>query len=70
MSEFYRPRRAYEFDEDTKRIIGRFHFIIGGEMVDGTKCWYKCNKQGEILGDEWYSMTRVAGKMIAIMEGK
>ena len=65
----YKPRRAYEYDVDTKQIIGRFLFIIGGEMADGMKCWYKCDESGEILGDEWYSMTRKNGKMIAILEG-
>ena len=71
-SDFYRPRRAYEFDCDTKQIVGRFLFIIAGEMSDGTKCWYKCDKDGEIIeetANEWYSMTRKAGRMIAILEG-
>lgn len=71
-SEFYRPRRAYEFDCDTKQIVGRFFFIIAGEMSDGTKCWFKCDKDGEIIeetANEWYSMTRKAGRLIAILEG-
>ena len=71
-SDFYRPRRAYEFDCDTKQIVGRFYFIIAGEMSDGTKCWYKCDKDGEIIeetANEWYSMTRKAGRLIAILEG-
>ena len=71
-SDFYRPRRAYEFDCDTKQIVGRFLFIIAGEMSDGTKCWYKCDKDGEIIeetANEWYSMTRKAGRMIAILDG-
>ena len=71
-SDFYRPRRAYEFDCDTKQIVGRFFFIIAGEMSDGTKCWYKCDENGEIIeetANEWYSMTRKAGRLIAILEG-
>lgn len=70
MADTYKARRAYEFDTDTKEIIGRFHFIIGGQMADGTNCWYKCNEDGEIIGDEWYTVTRCAGKMIAICEGR
>lgn len=66
----HKPRRAYEFDIDTKQIIGRFHFIIGGEMADGTKCWYKCDENGEIISDCWYSITRMCGRMIAILEGE
>lgn len=69
MVKFYKPRRAYEYDTDTKQIVGRFFFIIAGEMADGTKCWWKCNEAGETIGDEWYSMTRAGGKMIAILEG-
>lgn len=69
-SEFYRPRQAYEFDVDTRQIVGRFKFIIGGEMADGTKCWYKCDDNGDILGDEFYFMTRKAGHLIAILEGE
>ena len=71
-SDFYRPRRAYEYDVDKHEIVGRFHFIIAGEMADGTKCWYKCDKDGEIIeetANEWYSMTRKAGRLIAILEG-
>lgn len=71
-SDFYRPRRAYEFDVDKREIVGRFFFIIAGEMSDGTKCWYKCDKDGEIIeetANEWYSMTRKAGHLIAILEG-
>lgn len=71
-SDFYRPRRAYEYDCDKKEIVGRFLYIIAGEMSDGTKCWYKCDKDGEIIeetANEWYSMTRKAGRMIAILEG-
>lgn len=68
-SDFYRPRRAYEFDCDTKQIVGRFLFIIGGEMADGTKCWFKCDEEGNILGDEFYFVHRIAGHMIAILEG-
>ena len=48
-SDFYRPRRAYEYDVDKHEIVGRFHFIIAGEMADGTKCWFKCDKDGEII---------------------
>ena len=38
-------------------------------MSDGTKCWYKCDEEGNIENYDWYSMTRVSGKMIAILEG-
>lgn len=68
MTQFYRPMRAYEFDTDKQEIVGRFKFIIGGEMADGTKCWYKCDDEGEIIGTAWYSMTRIAGRMIALLE--
>lgn len=71
-SDFYRPRRAYEFDCDTKQIVGRFFFIIAGEMSDGTKCWFKCDENGDIIeetANEWYSVHRIAGRMIAILEG-
>ena len=66
----YKPRRAYEFDTDSREIIGRFLFIIGGEMADGTKCWYKCDKDGNIISDSWYSISRICGRMIAILEGE
>ena len=68
MSDFYRPRQAYEYDTDTQQIIGRFFFIIGGEMSDGTKCWYKCDIVGRHISEAWYSMHRIAGKMIAVLE--
>lgn len=68
MSDFYKPRRAYEFDIDNKVIVGRFFFIIGGEMADGTKCWYKCDEEGNYISEGWYTMSRVAGKMVAILE--
>ena len=68
MTQFYRPMRAYEYDLDKQEIVGRFRFIIGGEMADGTKCWYKCDENGEITGEAWYSMTRIAGRMIALLE--
>lgn len=71
MSEFYKPRRAYEYDWENKVMVGRFFFIIGGEMADGTKCWYKCDQEGNIENyDRWYSMTRMAGKMIALLEAE
>lgn len=70
MSDTYRPMRAYEFDTDKKEIVGRFHFIIGGEMADGMKCWYRCDAEGNITDEQkWYSMSRMCGKMIAILEG-
>lgn len=70
MADIYKARRAYEFDTDSEQIVGRFYFIVGGEMADGTKCWYKCDKDGNIEdSDTWYSMTRLAGRMIAICEG-
>lgn len=68
MSEFYKPRQAYEYDEIKQEITGRFLYIIGGEMSDGTKCWYKCNKDGEHISEGWYSIHRIAGHMIAILE--
>lgn len=68
MTQFYRPMRAYEYDPDKQEIVGRFKFIIGGEMADGTKCWYKCDDDGEIIDEAWYSMARIAGRMIAILE--
>lgn len=64
----YKPMRAYEFDTDTKEIVGRFLFRIGGEMSDGTKCWYKVDEDGELIEGKWYSMTRRCGHMIAILE--
>lgn len=69
-SAFYKPMRAYEYDVDVypHKIVGRYKFIIGGEMADGTKCWYKCDDDGEIIGTAWYSMTRRDGKMLAILE--
>ena len=70
MSDCYKPRRAYELDIDNEKVVGRFKFIIGGEMSDGTKCWYKCDDDGNIINyDKWYSFTRIAGKTIAILEG-
>lgn len=73
MSEFYKPRRAYEYNWQNKIMVGRFFFIIGGEMADGTKCWYKCDKEGNYLEEgtgRWYSMTRINGKMIALLEAE
>ena len=70
-SDFYKPMRAYEFDFDKMEYVGRFKFIIGGEMADGMKCWYKCDDNGEIIDwSRWYSMTRKCGKMIAILEAE
>lgn len=66
MGSTYKARQAYEYDFDTKQIAGRFYFIIGGEMADGTKCWFKCDKDGEIENnDTWYIMQRTCGHMIA-----
>lgn len=72
MSEFYKPRRAYLFDTDKREIVGRYHFIIAGEMADGTKCWYRCDENGDIIeetANEFYFMTRKGGRLIAILEG-
>lgn len=68
-SDFYRPMRAYEFDVEKRVFLGRHKFIIGGQMSDGMKCWYKCDDNGRILDESrWYSMTRARGAMIAILE--
>ena len=64
----YKPMRAYEYDYEKKEIVGRFLFRIGGEMADGTKCWYKVDEDGELILDKWYSMTRMWGHMIALLE--
>ena len=64
----YRPRRCYEYDDDTKSIIGRFYFIITGEYADGTKAWTKCDKDGEPISSAIYTVGRKAGHMIAFLE--
>jgi len=74
MKEYYsikrKSMRAYELDIDNGVILGRFHFTVCGEMSDGMKCWYKCDKDGENIDySAWYSMTRKAGHMVAILEG-
>lgn len=69
MSDFYKPRRAYELNEEYNEIIGRRYFIIAGQMADGTNCWYKCDQEGNIEDyDRWYSMGRLNGKMVAFLE--
>ena len=74
-NEFYRNMRAYEWDDDNHLITGRFIFRIGGEMADGTKCWYKVGKDGELMDDTWYYMIRTKsghgyqGEMIACVGG-
>ena len=71
MSEFYKPRQAYLYDTDKEAIIGRYRFQIGGEMSDGTKCWYMVDDNGDIIDTPWYSMHKQkAGYMIAIEEGR
>lgn len=67
-SEFYKPRRCYEYDEDTRQIIGRSLFIIMGEYADGTKCWMKCDENGDTIGTAIYTVGRRAGRMIAFLE--
>lgn len=70
-SDFYKPRRAYEYDPAKKEILGRFYFIIQGEMCDGTKVWYKCDKTGANVDEsQFYFVYRMAGHMIAICEGE
>lgn len=68
MSDTYKPRQAYLYDEDKQEIVGRFKFQIGGEMSDGTKCWYMVDDNGDMIDKAWYSMHRIAGHMVAILE--
>ena len=68
MNKYYKPRQAYLYDEDKQDIVGRFRFQIGGKMSDGTKCWYMIDDNGDMLHDKWYSMHRIAGHMVAILE--
>lgn len=72
MSDTYKPMRALEYDPDDGEVKGKFYFIIGGEMADGTKCWYRCDKDGyrEMYDTRWYTMHRMAGHMVAIFEGE
>lgn len=71
MSEFYKPRKAYQLDENNENIIGRASFRIAGEMSDGTKIWHLCSDDGLFdLSNGFYTMHRYAGHMIAFYEGK
>ena len=68
-ADVYRPRRIYQVSDDYTEIVGRFLFIIGGEMSDGTKCWYRCDPDGEIIDySRWYSVGRHAGHLVAFLE--
>lgn len=79
-SMYYQNMRAYEYDPVSKTfIIGRPTFRIGGQMSDGTKCWYKVKNleqansdpemaSGELDYDHFYTMRRSCGIMIAVRE--
>lgn len=78
-SIYYQNMRAYEYDPVHKIFIGRPTFRIGGEMSDGTKCWYKVKNlenvnsdpempRGELDYDHFYTMRRTCGIMIAVKE--
>ena len=71
MSNFYKPSRAFRLDQDNENIIGREYFRISGEMSDGTKVWTRCDENGLFdLSNDFYTMHKIAGHMIAFYEGK
>lgn len=72
MADTYKPMRAFELNDDMTEVVGKSYFIIGGEMADGTKCWYKCDKDGyrEMYDTRWYTMHNMCGHKVAIFEGE